>query len=308
MDGFNDDVTVRLGGEYRWTDRITAFSEYRANESLFDSGVANGLTAAWSVSPSLNLRVRGEHVQPISDEFLRNTAVGVGATWEPESAGYLVDGDVEYAAGQGGQRTWFVSNTVGYRLHDFTFLGRNRYARTNNVQTNELRQRDRARIGAAWRPTDNDRLNGLAWYEYELDEQSATEERRHIWSVGGELKTGSKFRFRGRGAGQVYNLATPLTSRSTTTLLLQAGADWDVYKKLNIGANASIIGDEGLTNNTFGVGAEANYQVAKNLLFGVGYNYSGIQEERLDRLFRSGFFVRLRLKFDENIWNIFERN
>ena len=55
------------------------------------------------------------------------------------------------------------------------------------------------------------------------------------------------------------------------------------------------------------MGGEANYHLAKNLLVGVGYNYSGITEERLDRLFRSGFFVRMRLKFDENIWNIFDR-
>jgi len=112
-DGFNDDVTVRFGGEYRWTDRITAFSEYRANESVFDSGVANGLSASWSVSPSLNLRLRGEHVQPIGDNFQRNTAIGLGATWEPESSKYILDGDIEYAAGQGGQRTWFASNSAG---------------------------------------------------------------------------------------------------------------------------------------------------------------------------------------------------
>ena len=308
LDGFNDDVTLRLGGEYRVTDRVTAFSEFRANESLFDSGVANGLTASWSVSPSLNLRVRGEHVQPISTDFLRNTAIAVGATWEPETSRYIIDGDVEFAAGQGGQRTWFVSNTAGYRLDDFTFVGRNRYARSENVGTDVVRQRDRARIGAAWRPTKNDTLNALGWYEYELDEQELLEERRHIWSFGGELKPAQKIRFRGRWAGQVFNSETAQISQSSTTMLVQGGIDWDAFKKLNLAVNASIIGDQGFSNDrTFGVGGEANYHLAKNLLVGVGYNYSGITEERLDRLFRSGFFVRMRLKFDENIWNIFDR-
>ena len=307
-DNFNDDVTVRLGGEYRWTDRVTAFSEYRANESIFDSGVANGLTASWSVSPSLNLRLRGEHVQPISDDFQRNTAISVGATWEPESSRYLLDGDIEYAAGQGGQRTWFASNSAGYRWNAITFLGRNRFARTSNVATDDVRLRDRARIGAAWRPTANDKLNALAWYEYELDEQALIDERRHIWSVGGEYKPGAKLRLRARTAGQVFASETDIFDQKNTTLLFQGGADLDVLKRLNLALNGSIIGDNTFADKSFGVGAEANVQVAKNLLLGVGYNYSGLEEQRVERLFRSGIFVRLRLKFDESIWNIFDRD
>ena len=306
-DNFNDDVTVRFGGEYRLTDRITAFSEYRANESIFDSGVANGLTASWSVSPSLNVRLRGEHVQPISPDFLRNTAIGLGGTWEPESSKYILDGDIEYAAGQGGQRTWFASNSAGYRWKDFTFLGRNRLARTSNTQNDEVRLRDRARLGAAWRPVNNERLNGLAWYEYELENQTGLEERRHIWSLGGTYKPSGKLRLRARTAGQVFDFASPDIARKNTTILVQGGADFDVHKRINLALNGTLIGDNTFSDNTFGVGGEANIQVAKNLIMGVGYNYSGLREDRIDPLYRSGFFVRLRLKFDENIWNIFER-
>lgn len=307
-DAFNDDVTVRFGGEYRWSERVTAFSEYRANQSIFDSGVANGITAGWSVSPSLNLRARAEHVQPISDDFLRNTAIGLGATWEPESRKYLLDGDVEYAAGQGGQRTWFASGSAGYRLKDLTFLGRNRLARTSNTVSNEVRLRDRARIGAAWRPTENDNLNALAWYEYELDEQTALNERRHIWSLGGEYKVDAKIRLRARTAGQVFDLDTAFIAQKNTTLLFQGGVDWDALARLNLAVNASLIGDNTFSDTVFGLGGEANMQVAKNLLLGVGYNYSALSEERLERLYRSGVFFRLRLKFDENIWNIFEQD
>lgn len=306
-DGFNDDVTLRFGGEYRWTDRINAFSEYRANESVFDSGVANGLTASWSVSPSLNVRVRGEHVQPIAETFQRNTAIGLGATWEPESSKYLLDGDIEFAAGQGGQRTWFATNSAGYRVKALTFLGRNRYARTSNVASNEVRVRDRARIGGAWRPTDNDRLNALAWYEYEIDEQAGLNENRHIWSLGGEYKPTGRLRLRARSAGQVFDVSGLALDQKNTTLLFQGGADLDIHRWLNLAVNGAIIGDDAFSDNTFGVGGEASVNVAKNLLIGVGYNFSGLREERIERLYRSGFFVRLRVKFDEGIWNIFDR-
>ena len=305
-DSFNDDLTVRFGGEYRWTDRVTAFSEYRANEDFFDNGVANGLTASWSISPALNLRVRGEHVQPISDTFLRNTALGVGGTWEPESGKRILDGDLEYAAGQGGQRSWYTSFSAGQRWKDVTFLARNRYAQTSGGGSR--RERDRFRVGAAHRPTGNNKLNTLVWYEYELDDQSAFEEQRHIWSLGGEWQPGARIGWRGRFAGQEYAFSNPIVDEQSTTFLVQGGGDWDVHKRVNMALNASLITDSDIDNYTWGVGAEMNVHVVDNLLIGVGYNYTEIDEVRIDRLFRSGFFFRLRAKIDQNIWNIFDRD
>lgn len=49
-----------------------------------------------------------------------------------------------------------------------------------------------------------------------------------------------------------------------------------------------------------------NFTLADNFLIGLGYNYSEVEEERFERLNRSGFFVRLRAKFDQNVWNIFD--
>ncbi len=303
-DTFNDDVTLRLGGEYRWTDRVTAFSEYRSNSGFFDSGVANGLSAGWSVSPSLNLRTRVEHVQPIGEQFRRNTAVSLGATWEPESKSRILDGDVEYAAGEGGQRSWFFSASAGQRWKDITFLARNRYAQTESA--GERRERDRLRAGAAYRPQKHNRLNALAWYEYEVDDSPAFEEQRHIWSVGGEWQPGSRIRWRGRVAGQQFAFDGDTFIESSTTLLVQGGGELDVHQRINLALNASLLGDSELDNLVWGIGGEMNFKLVDNFLVGLGYNYSEVQEERFERLNRSGFFLRLRVKFDQSAWNIFD--
>lgn len=303
-DTFNDDVTLRIGGEYRWTDKVTAFSEYRANDGFFDSGVANGLSAGWSVSPSLNLRTRVEHVQPVGEQFRRNTAASLGATWEPENRARILDGDLEYAAGEGGQRSWFLSASAGQRWNDITFLARNRYARTESA--GERRERDRLRAGVAYRPERHNRLNALAWYEYETDDTDALDEQRHIWSLGGEWQASSRLRWRNRLAGQKLDIVGPTFNESSTTLLVQSGAELDVHARINLALNASLLGDSQLDNLVWGLGGEMNFALVENFLIGLGYSYSEVEEERFERLNRSGFFIRLRAKFDENIWNIFD--
>ncbi|MEO9970250.1 MAG: hypothetical protein ABJG15_10610 [Hyphomonadaceae bacterium] len=303
-DTFNDDVTLRIGGEYRWTDKVTAFSEYRSNDGFFDSGVANGLSVGWSVSPSLNLRTRVEHVQPVGEQFRRNTSASFGATWEPENRSSILDGDLEYAAGEGGQRSWFFSASAGQRWKDITLLARNRYARTESA--GERRERDRLRAGGAYRPKNNNRLNALAWYEYETDRTDLLDEQRHIWSLGGEWQPGSNLRWRNRIAGQRLIIDGQVFNETSTTLLVQSGAELDVHQRINLALNASLIGDSQLDNVVWGVGGEMNFALVENFLIGVGYNYSEVEEERFERLNRSGFFVRLRAKFDQNIWNIFD--
>ncbi len=303
-DQFNDDVTLRIGGEYRWTDKISAFSEYRSNDGFFDSGVANGLSLGWSVSPSLNLRTRVEHVQPVGEQFSRNTAVSLGATWEPEGKSRILDADIDYSNGEDGQSSWFVSASAGQRWKDITFLARNRYAQT--VTAGERRERDRLRAGAAYRPTGNDRLNALAWYEYETDQSNTVDEQRHIWSAGGQWQPGAKVRWRGRIAGQKLSVSGDSFDENSTTFLAQGGADLDVHQRINLALNASLISDNQFDNLVWGVGGEMNFTLADNFLIGLGYNYSEVEEERFERLNRSGFFVRLRAKFDQNVWNIFD--
>ena len=303
-DQFNDDVTLRVGGEYRWTDKVTAFSEYRSNDGFFDSGVANGLSLGWSVSPSLNLRTRVEHVQPVGEQFRRNTAVALGATWEPENKSRILDGDLDYSAGEDGQTSWFFSASAGQRWKDITFLARNRYAQTTTA--GERRERDRLRAGAAYRPTGNDRLNALAWYEYETDQSNIVDEQRHIWSAGGQWQPGAKVRWRGRIAGQNLSVSGESFDETSTTLLAQGGADLDVHQRINLALNVSLIGDSEFDNLVWGVGGEMNLTLLDNFLVGLGYNYSEVKEERFDRLSRSGFFIRLRAKFDQTVWNIFD--
>jgi len=302
-DGVSSDATLRAGAEYRLSETVGLFSEYRAREDVFDSGLASGLTMGWNASPTLNVRLRAEHVQPIADTYDRSTAVGVGLTREPENQAWIADGDVEYAVANNDRQTWYVATTYGRRWEDVTFVARNRFAA---IGGGESRLRNRLRLGWAHRPPGDEVLNTLAWYEYLVDDTPDYRETRQIWSFGGERKVDADWRLRGRFAGQYYSLTQPGVDTDLVTLIWQGGADVDVTERINLAGDIAYMTDGRFENASFGFNAEANLIVKKNALIGLGYSYTELDEERVRGLWRKGLYLRLRLKFDQSLWNIFD--
>lgn len=300
-----DDVSVRAGSEYRWSEGISAFTEYRANEDFFDAGVAQGLTARWAFAPSFETRARVEHVQPISDLYPRNTAAGIGASWEPEDRRSLVEGDVEYGRAQSGGETWYVSSTVGRRWQDVTLLGRARVALSESGDSD--RTRARGRLGWAHRPPTDDALNTLVWYEFDFEDDDPGRETRHSWSIGGERKVGGATRFRGRLAGQFYSLLSPDFDLDTDNVLLmaQAGVERDLSKRWMVGANLATFTDGDFESETVGVGAEIGFIPMRNTYVGLGYNHAELSQTQTERLYRQGWFLRLNVSLDDGLWEIF---
>jgi uncharacterized repeat protein (TIGR01451 family) len=296
-------TSIRGGVEYRLTDNVKGFSEYRANQGSFDAGVANGLTVTAQPTESLQLRGRVEHVEALTEVYQGNTAAGIGATWEPEGGNSIVAGDIEYSLSQADRETWYANSTVGYRTDEVTFLARNRFAQTEEAEGDRVR--DRLRVGAAYRPVNNDKLNALAWYEYGLEDTPSETERSHIWSLGGEYKPDGETRLRSRYAGQKYEFEAGAVAEDSLLHMAQIGLDRDITDRLNLGLNLSGFTDEDFNEWNAGVGVEASYRVLDNVLLGLGYNYATLEEDDFRDLYQDGFFIRVRMKFDENSWNIF---
>ncbi len=296
-------TSLRGGIEYTVVDKVKGFSEYRANQGSFDAGIANGLSASWSATDQVELRGRVEHVEPLTEVYQGNSAASVGATWEPETVDAVVAGDLEYAISASDSESIYVSNTAGYKVGDTTFLARNRYAITEEAEGNRIR--DRLRVGAAYRPSTNDKVNALLWYEYGVESDAQAREESHIWSVAGEYKPDAKTRLHPRYAGQDFTFETGSFSEHTTLHMGQLGADRDIVDWFNLGVNLSLFTEAGATNWNAGAGVEGTFLVADNILLGLGYNYATLNEDSLRDLYQEGFFVRLRVKFDQDSWNIF---
>ena len=74
----------------------------------------------------------------------------------------------------------------------------------------------RTRIGAAYRPKDNARLDVLAWYEHRLEEKHASTET-HLWSIDANYEIDADLRINGKYAGQYQKIGTHAGAAANTT-------------------------------------------------------------------------------------------
>jgi hypothetical protein len=72
---------------------------------------------------------------------------------------------------------------------------------------------------------------------------------------------------------------------------------------IGLGANALVSGDGGGVQ--YAIGPEIGFTLTDNLRAGLGYNFSGFSDEDLtqEQYTSHGFYLAMRLKFDEQLFN-----
>ena len=80
---------------------------------------------------------------------------------------------------------------------------------------------------------------------------------------------------------------------------------YDITERWDIGLIASTLFSGGFESRQYGLGVEAGYNVTQNLWVSAGYNFFGFRDDDLDEENTSnpGVYVRLRFKFDEDMFN-----
>jgi hypothetical protein len=194
---------------------------------------------------------------------------------------------------------------------DLSLLARTVYAYTGNKQIPGERIVARTLAGVAWRDTATNRLSALAKVEqrYERDSTSpASLVDRNVsilsghanWQPqGGTLLTG-------RYAAKWVAEDSLAIASSAFTQLVQARATRDIAAKWDVGMQASIMGDATFQSRRLGLGGEVGYLVAENLWLSAGYNVFGFKDRDLstDAGTDRGVYVRLRYKFDEDLFRV----
>lgn len=308
-----DDVNIvtKVGMEYQVTRDIGAFSEYRRSNGIAsDGGIANGVKGRWDVTERTALRASAEHVEPIDQDDTRNSAVTFGAAYENEETGMIARADFEAERDDEGHGL-YTNTALGYSLgKDLTLLARNRLAYDLR---GEKRLRDRLRLGLAWRPERDQSLEGLALYEFEIDDAADTKEMVHRWSGALTFAPTDDLRTTAKYAGEHVAYRGASLTYDSTLHLAQAGLEYDFAKdskgrdRFAIAGNVALFTDNAGDNVTAGIGVEVKANVMKNVQLGVGYNHIDVEEDRLRDLYRSGWYLRLRIKLDEGIWNTMDQ-
>lgn len=317
-------VIVKTGFEYKWSDAVVWFSEYRVSDRDIDGGafapdvgsdvltnsftqgaVANGLRGRWAITEAQSVDVKVEHVEPVSGSITddRNTAVATGYTYEDNPARLFLRANVEWSKGDN-REGWYSAASAAKGFGDITLIFQNRFAWDET--DGEHRIRDRLRAGLAWRPTHHTDWTALAWYGLEFDDNESTRVREfsQSWSVGATYRASDRVRVRARHAGRHEIARFDDVSTSSVLLLMSGGLEFDVTERINLGLEGTVFGDvEGDSLHT-GIGAEVGYRITDNVMASVGYKHADIDEKGIRDVYQDGFYVRLRAKLGPNAWRM----
>lgn len=302
-----------------WGD-TQVFSEYRLRDALSerDLQLASGIRNSWNVAEGWRISSGYENLRVISGQTASANAVSVGLDWTANPLWRAAtklelrrSGDIAATADDERFDTTLWQAMVARKLsRDWTLLARNHLLKTDYAARGEVFQ-DRAQLGIAYRDTDRNRSNALAKVEYkqETDASNAAvgelKSRAWIVSVHGDWHWARPWWVTGRAAAKVQHDVFEGGVPSSFKAGLVAGRlVYDITENWDVGLLAAVqAGQAGARQTAYGV--EAGYLLRQNLWLSVGANKTGFAGDA-DLVgyeyTRRGVYLRLRFKFDENLF------
>jgi hypothetical protein len=315
------------------------FTEYRMRDAVSgrDLQQAAGVRNFWDVSPGVRLNTAVERTQVVSGSAPDTAAVALGldyATSPLWKASTRVEwrrsGDVNTTAEDDRFDTGLWQLTLARKIsRDWTAMFRNYLLATNYVARGDVLQ-NRLQLGAAYRDTDTNRVNAFTKYEYKVESDrsgidatgqadaalvgSNLRSAAHIVSAHADYHPSRPWWLTGRVAGKwqadrfAYADAPEVRDRFRAQLV-SGRVVYDVTENWDVGALLAVqLGQHRARQQAAGL--EAGYLLAQNLWLSAGFNWAGFRGDTDLSGYeytQRGAYIRLRFKFDENLFKRSDR-
>ncbi len=301
-----------VGVSTDYMKNASIFSEYRIRDAISggDAEAALGLRNLWTLADGLQLHTGFERVHAISG---KGDAESTAATFGLEyTANPLWKGSTRLELRTSPNSDSVLSTVAGAAKisRDWTFLGRNTYSLLKNKgQSVGENEQDRMQLGLAYRDTDSDTWNALGRIEHRAESDSTQvgiELKRtvELVSIHANWQPRRPFTFSGRYAAKwVAEKSNGLATRNSAHLI-SGRAIWDIAPRWDVSIAASTLLGRGTQSRHYGFGVELGFMVMENLWVSGGYNFFGYRDDDLvsGEYTNKGAFVRLRYKFDEDLF------
>ena len=307
--------TTVAGINTELSDSTQLFNEYRMGDSLDgrSSEAAVGLRRLLRMANGIGLSASVQRIKPISGAVIDDSsAVALGADYTA-SANWKASGQVQWQTSVS-TRSWLVTAAVANKLDEnWTVLNRGLYSvQTSLSGTGGERELITAQSGFAYRPVETNVWNALGRIEYKHDADSTLglglNRDESAWIVSSHLNVqpNRAWIMSGRFAAKWAKDRSSGISSSSFTQLAGARSTWDVTERWDVGLQAYRLWGNGAAENA--VGVEVGYLAFKNMWLAVGYNVKGFSAPDLagEAYTRRGVYVRMRFKFDENVFSAFK--
>ena len=305
-----------LGLSSAYAKSSEVFSEYRMNDAMSgrEAQAAIGLRNAWKVREGLRLSTSLERMNPIRGTSAPTaTAAGVGAEFT-RRADLKGTGRLEWRR-EGVNDGWLATTGFAQRVSkNWSLLAKNYYQWTETPDAaNQLQ--DRFWVGTAYRDAERNRQNLLSRYEFKFERLPQTshpglvrDRRVHVVSTHGDYRRSQPWMASGQYAGKWVDEELETGAARYAAHLVSGRTGYDLTKRIDVGGLASVMWSGSDDRVRKALGAEVGVLLHQNTWLSVGYNVTGFSDRDfndvlgIDSTTARGFFIRLRLKFDETLF------
>lgn len=287
------------------------FNEYRLRDAISGEDAVNaiGLRQTFRVAEGVRYSASVEHQKAIAGDATSATALtgGIDLAYDPT---WRATGRLEWRRDRNHDAWLSTLGTTVKIDRDWSFLARNTLSLQNARHAGAYDQwQDRFQIGAAYRQTDLNRVNGLGLYELraENDENPGVDYRRtsHAVSLHTDYHPSRPWWLTGRLAGKYVSERFLGGVRSNYTAYLAGGRiTWDLSERWDVGLQHHVMWSPQGNARQDSFGVEAGYLIQSNLWLSFGVNVRGFRDDELTgaAYTRQGVYLRLRFKFDETLF------
>jgi large repetitive protein len=311
LNNFQRNHQTVVGLETEYMKDAHFFNEYRARDSFTgrEAEAATGLRNRWLLREGVTADTSFERVSPFS-EFSRlqeSTAATAAIDFHHDPDWRLatrVEGRVSTQAD-----SFLHTLNYGRRISaDWTWLNRTIfYYADNKAPQMSDRLQGRFQTGFAYRQTEQDRFNALMKYEFRYEDGSLDPQFEealrmvHIISADGHYQPTRDWMFSLHYAGKFVQEDWSDFDDDYHAHLLSGRVIYNLTERWDVGIIQSVFFDRDFASVRYGVGPEVGYTLKQNVRLGAGYNIFGFYDRDFsDRNTAPGFYINLRMKFDEN--------
>lgn len=319
-------TSLTAGISSTYTPGANVFTEYRLQNSSSDTGsnardiaLATGERHTWNLAQGIIAQTSAEYLKILNGNVPSALALSAGIEYSVNPL-WRASAKLEFrrmfdtpaSPAQQAQNQWLSTISFARKLaNDWTLITRNYLLLTETESTSGLPAghglQNRAQIGFAWRPTETNKYNLLARYEYKTVRQQTTpggdDYYSHILSVHGDYHPSRPWWATVRlAAKETTDMTLPINSQRYSAWLVGGRITRDINNKFDVGLLAATLNSPQGGSQQYAYGIEIGRLITKNVWASVGYNVSGFSDRDLtgSDYMTKGVYIRLRFKFDES--------
>ena len=306
-----------VGVETEYMKEGNLFNEYRMNDGINgpDAVAAIGTRNGWNVAPGIKLNTTLERTAPIvgTDTVAVATAMGLGLDYTRDP-NWKATGRIEYRTSDTSDH-WL--NTLGYARkldEDWTLLAKSILdTETDKGVGAGDKFQSRLQLGTAYRETRTDVWSGLFLYEYKYQDTTGTGSNDlrsvHIFTSHLNYQPSAEVTLNGRLAFKFVNEDAAGIKNNNLAYLVGGRGMFNLTRRWSIGANANAMFSGDFRSVQYGLGPDIGVRIHDNIWLDAGYNFIGFHDQDLSggNYTEHGFFLGLRMQFDEHVLDALKR-